>query len=103
MIELNLNQDGRADEEMRQIKLDFQGIDERFRENKQFPKIDEVFLHNEDTRLTLIQRGACSYTFPLPKYMNSGEDESEIKYYLESDDLIGVIKKNEAQEDDLYI
>ena len=88
---------------MRQTNLDYKGTDERFRGNKPLSKIIEVFLHNKDTRLTVIQRGSCSYTFPLTRYKTIGEDESQVKYYLEADDLIGVIKKNEAQEDDLYI
>ena len=68
-------------------------INERYRIIKQSSEI-EAYLHNEGTRLTIVNIGMCSYTFEL-----LGEGQSaKLRYYIESEDLRGI-----RFEDSLYI
>ena len=62
-----------------------------------------MYLHNNNTRLTVIHSGTCSYTFPIPSVDDFLDTDTIVRYYIEDEDLIGVFKKNEGQESDFFI
>ena len=60
-------------------------------------KVFDVYMHNNDTRITMVRRGKSAYTFKLPDLRNKKGANAHLIYFIESDDA-RIVKQHNGSD-----
>ena len=85
------------------IILDYGKKDEKYDNDVQDLvncKVFDVYFHNNDTRITMIRRGKCAYTFKLPDSRIKKGASAQLIYFINSDDA-RIVKQHNGS--DVYV